>query len=262
MDKLKALWTRFLILKLWQKALVVFLAYVLIASITGIGGSSETPKSSTESSSSVQERSYPVEYLSHADINPATVSVRFGVKNDGTQPITPTCKIKMSDSSGTYSGYDFFDITDPIAAGVTKQVVVQLTITNEGSAYVDKFTGSCTAKTSDTASSAGQAVVISNIEDASWGDDQYELDENKEFPEDAGFWYGPSFKVNQPRMTQMDCSWTAFDKNGEVVGTHSFRANTLNDGTVTSYGPDEKWYIDSTQKIVNSVKSYDVKCTL
>ena len=167
MDKLKALWTRFLILKLWQKALVVLLAYVLIASVTGIGGSSDSPKSSTESSSSVQERSYPVEYLSHADINPATVSVRFGIKNDGTEAITPTCKIKMSDSSGTYSGYDFFDITDPIAAGVTKQVVVQLTITNEGSAYVDKFTGSCTAKTSDTGSSAGKDVIISDIQNMS-----------------------------------------------------------------------------------------------
>jgi hypothetical protein len=262
MDTLKDLWLRFLSLKLWQKAFVVFIVYLLITYLTGLGGSSDTPKTTSESSSTVQDRSYPVEYLSHADINPATVSVRFSIKNDGTQPITPTCKIKMSDSSGTYSGYDFFDITDPIAAGVTKQVVVQLTITKEGSAYVDKFTGSCTAKTSDTGTSAGKEVVVSNIEDDSWGDDQFELDENKKFPADAGFWYGPTFKVNQPSMTQMDCSWTAFDKNGNVVGTHSFRANTLNGGAVTAYGPDEKWYIDSTQKIVNSVKSYDVKCTL
>jgi hypothetical protein len=238
-------------------ALLIIVLYFISTLTNSPDNSTETEKSS-----STQTRSYEVNYLSHADINPATVSVRFGIKNDGTQPITPTCKIKMSDSSGTYSGYDFFDITDPIAAGVTKQVVVQLTITNEGSAYVDKFTGSCTAETSDTGTSAGKEVVVSDIEDASWGDDQYELDQNKEFPEDAGFWYGPSFKVDQPRMTQMDCSWTAFDKNGKVVGTHSFRANTLNEGSVTSYGPDEKWYIDSTQKIVNSVKSYDVKCTL
>ena len=120
--------------------------------------------------------------------------------------------------------------------------------------------GSDTATTS--AAPVTEEVAISFIEDASWGDDQYELDENKEFPEDAVFWYGPTFKVNQPRMTQMDCSWTAFDKNGKVVGTHSFRANTMNDGSATSYGPDEKWYVDSTQKIVNSVQTYDVKCTL
>jgi hypothetical protein len=238
-------------------ALLIIILYFISTLTNSSNNSIENSKPS-----STQTRSYEVNYLSHADINPATVSVRFGIKNDGTQPITPTCKIKMSDSSGTYSGYDFFDITDPIEAGVTKQVVVQLTITNEGSAYVDKFTGSCTAKTSDIGSSAGKEVIVSDIEDASWGDDQYELDENKEFPEDAGFWYGPSFKVNQPRMTQMECTWTAFDKNGNVVGTHSYRANTLNEGSVTSYGPDEKWYIDSTERIVKSVETYDVKCNL
>jgi hypothetical protein len=243
------------------KKIYIVLLIIVLCFISTLTNSPDN-STKTEKPSSTQTRSYPVNYLSHADINPATVSVRFGIKNDGTQPITPTCKIKMSDSSGTYSGYDFFDITDPIAAGVTKQVVVQLTITNEGSAYVNKFTGSCTAETSDTGTSAGKEVVVSDIEDGSWGDDQYELDENKEFPEDAGFWYGPTFKVNQPSMTQMDCTWTAFDKNGKVVGTHSYRANTLNGGSVTSYGPNEKWYIDSTQKIVNSVKSYDVKCTL
>ena len=249
MDKLKALWTRFLILKLWQKALVVLLAYVLIASVTGIGGSSDSPKSSTESSSSVQERSYPVEYLSHADINPATVSVRFGIKNDGTQPITPTCKIKMSDSSGTYSGYDFFDITDPIAAGVQKQVVVQLTITKEGAAYVDKFTGSCTAKTSDTGSSVGKAVVISSIQNCSDHDED-------------GWYWGACFKSDQQPMTQMDCTISALDSNGKEVGTHSYRANTVNDGTVVSYGQDVLWYVMSNKSTVQSIKSFDVKCTL
>lgn len=245
-----------------KKRFIIPIVLVVLSAIGSVTGGSEDSSTSSSTSSAEVERSYPVEYLSHADINPATVSVRFAVKNDGTQPITPTCKIKMSDSSGTYSGYDFFDITDSIAPAQSKQVVVQLTITNEGAAYVDTFTGSCTAKTSDTGTSAGTEVIVSDIEDNSWGDDQSELDENKEFPEDAGFWYGPSFKVNQPRMTQMDCSWTAYDKNKKVVGTHSFRANTLNDGSVTSYGPDEKYYIDSTQKIVNSVKSYDVKCTL
>jgi hypothetical protein len=51
-------------------------------------------------------------------------------------------------------------------------------------------------------------------------------------------------------------------EDGNVVGTHSYRANTLNEGSVTSYGPDEKWYIDSTERIVKSVETYDVKCNL
>jgi hypothetical protein len=246
MDKLKAIWTKFLTLKTWQKAVVVILLLSLISAPFNGGGSSD---SSSSSSASVQERSYPVEYLSHADINPATVSVRFGIKNDGTQPITPTCKIKMSDSSGTYSGYDFFDITDPIPAGVQKQVVVQLTITNEGSAYVDTFTGSCTAKTSDTGSSVGKAVVISNIKDCSDHDED-------------GWYWGACFNSDQQPMTQMDCVVKALDANGKEVGTHSYRANTVNNGVVVSYGQDVRWYVMSTKSVVQSIKSYDVKCTL
>jgi hypothetical protein len=246
MDKLKAIWTKFLTLKTWQKAVVVILLLSLISAPFNGGGSSDN---SSSSSASVQERSYPVEYLSHADINPATVSVRFGIKNDGTQPITPTCKIKMSDSSGTYSGYDFFDITDPIPAGVQKQVVVQLTITNEGSAYVDTFTGSCTAKTSDTGSSVGKAVVISNIKDCSDHDED-------------GWYWGACFNSDQQPMTQMDCVVKALDANGKEVGTHSYRANTVNNGVVVSYGQDVRWYVMSTKSVVQSIKSYDVKCTL
>lgn len=262
MDKLKTIWTKFLSLKMWQKGLVLLIAYALMTTVTGIGGSSDSSDSSAEGSSSAQERVYPVKYLRHAVINPATISVAFQVKNDGTQPIKPSCKIKMQDSSGTYKGYDFVNFLEDIAPNQSKEAVVQLTITKEGAAFADQFIGECSAATSDTGTNAGKEVIVSNIEDASWGDDQYELDENKEFPEDAGFWYGPSFKVNQPPMTQMDCTWTAFDRNGNVVGTHSYRANTLNDGSVTSYGPDEKWYVDSNERFVKSVDSYDVKCTL
>jgi len=236
----------------------VIIVFVLLGVIGALGGSGgetngqKTAGSSTSSSSSTGqavERSYPVDYLSHAAINPATVSVRFGIKNDGTQPITPTCKIKMSDSSGAYSGYDYFDITDPIAAGVTKQVVVQLTITKEGSAYVDKFTGSCIAKTTDIGSSAGKAVVISNIENCS--------------DHDADGWYwGACFKSDQQPMTQMDCTITALNSNGKEVGTHSYRANTVNDGTVIPYGQDVLWYVVSGKSTVQSIKSFNVKCTL
>jgi hypothetical protein len=245
-----------------KKRFIIPLAFVVLSAIGSVTGGSEESSTTSGTSSSEVERSYPVKYLRHAVINPATISVAFQVKNDGTQPVKPSCKIKMQDASGTYKGYDFVDFLENIAPNQSKEAVVQLTITNEGAAFADQFAGECSATTSDTGTNAGQEVIVSDIEDASWGDDQYELDENKEFPEDAGFWYGPSFKVNQPPMTQMDCSWTAFDKNGKVIGTHTFRANTLNDGSVTSYGQNEKWYVDSTEKIVKSVSSYEVKCTL
>jgi hypothetical protein len=205
---------------------------------------------SKASSSSVVKRSYPVEFVRAAAVNPATLTVVFNVKNDGTQPVKPSCSIGMQDSSGVYKGYDIFDLTNPISPNQTKQVAVQLTITKEGSAFANQFSGECTASTSDTGTNAGTAVVISDIQNFSATDGS------------EGWYWGASFKANQKPMTQMDCVVKALNNNGKVVGTTSYRGNTLNDGTVIGYGSDAKSLVDSTQSIVQSIKSFDVKCTL
>ena len=54
----------------------------------------------------------------------------------------------------------------------------------------------------------------------------------------------------------------ALDKNGKVVAETSYRANTLNDGTVIGYGSDAQSIVDSTKTIVQSIKAFDVMCTL
>jgi|LauGreSBDMM110SN_4_FD.fasta_scaffold12014_3 hypothetical protein len=226
-------------------ALLIIILYFISTLTNSTDDSTEATKSSL-----TQTRSYPVKYLSHADINPALVSVRFSITNNGTQPITPSCKIKMQDSSGVYKGFDYFDITDPITAGQSKQVVVQLTITKEGALFVDQFTGDCTAETSDTGTSSGTEVIISDIEDFSATDAS------------EGWYWGASFKANQQPMTQMDCVVKAMDKNNKVIGETSYRANTLNDGTVIGYGSDAKSLVDSTKSMVLAIKSFDVKCTL
>ena len=249
MNKLKAIWTKFLSLKTWQKVLVVILLLSLVSAPFSGGGSTDSPSQSS-SSASEQERSYPVKYLRHAVINPATISVAFQVKNDGTQPIKPSCKIKMEDASGTYKGYDIFEIIDPIEGSQTKQVIVQLTITNEGAEFADQFSGECTATTTDTGSNAGKAVVISDIEN-------FSATEGSE-----GWYWGASFKANQNPMTQMDCVVKALDKNGKIVGETSYRGNTLNDGTVIGYGSDAQSLVDSSKSIVLSIETFDVKCTL
>lgn len=250
MGTLKAVWAKFLTLKFWQKCLVIFLLYVMFSAITGFGSSSDTSKSASNGKS--VERSYPVEYVRHAVINPATISVAFDVKNDGTQPIKPKCTIRMQDASGTYKGFDFFDITDAIAANQTKEVVVQLTITKEGAEYVDTFSGECTAVTSDSGTNAGKSVVISEIKNFSATDGS------------EGWYWGASFKANQEPMTQMDCVVKALDKSGKVIGTTSYRGNTLNDGTVIGYGPgsDSKALVDASKSMVLAIKSFDIKCTL
>ena len=239
MDKIKVVWSKFLTLKTWQKILVIFVIYVLVSSVAGIGGSSNS--SNNSSSSESVKRSYPVSYVRSAAVNPATLAVVFNVTNDGTQPVTPSCTIRMQDSSGTYKGYDIFDITDAIAPSQTKQVIVNLTITKEGADFANQFSGECSATTTDKGTNAGQEVVISDIQN-------FSATEGSE-----GWYWGASFKANQKPMTQMDCVVKALDKNGKVVGETSYRANTLNDGTVIGYGSDAQSIVDSTKKIVISI---------
>ena len=249
MDKLKAIWAKFLSLKTWQKVLVVVLLLSLISAPFNGGDTSDT---STESSSPAEsvKRSYPVTYVRSAAVNPATLSVVFKVTNDGTESVKPSCTIRMQDSSGTYKGYDIFDIIDSIEGSQTKQVIIQLTITNEGAEYADQFSGECSATTTDTETNAGKSVVISDIVN-------FSATEGSE-----GWYWGASFKADQNPMTQMDCVVKALDKNGKVIGETSYRGNTLNDGTVIGYGSDAQSLVDSTKSMVLSIKSFDVKCTL
>jgi hypothetical protein len=249
MDKLRAIWTKFLSLKTWQKVLVVILLLSLVSAPFNGGGSSDSSKD-ISSTSEVVKRSYPVSYVRSAVVNPATLSVVFNVTNDGTQPINPSCTIRMQDSSGNYKGFDVFEITDAIAASQTRQIIVQLTITKEGADYADQFSGECIATTTDSGTNAGKEVLISDIQNFSATDDS------------EGWYWGASFKADQEPMTQMDCVVKALDNNGKVVAETSYRGNTLNDGTVIGYGKDAQSLPDSTKSIVLSIKSFDIKCNL
>ena len=246
MDKVKAIWAKFLSLKKWQKALTIFIAYVLIASVAGLESSSDSNSNSVTSI----ERTYPAKYVRHSVVNPATIAVAFDVTNDGTQPVKPSCKVRMQDVSGTYKGWDVVEFTKSIAPNQTQEVVVQLTITKEGANFVDQFSADCTATTTDSGTNAGKKVVISEIRNLSATDAS------------EGWYWIASFKANQPRQTQMDCSVKALNSAGKVVATTSYRAVTLNDGTVTEYGGSDKQLVDSTKSLVQSIKSFDVKCTL
>jgi hypothetical protein len=248
MDKLKALWAKFRSLKKWQKFVVILAAYVLFAWITGFGSASDNSDSaSTEKSVT---RNYPVEYLRHAVVNPATISVAFNVKNDGTQPVKPSCKVKMQDASGTYKGWDVIDFTKDIAPNQSLEVIAQLTITKEGAEYANRFSADCTATTSDTASNAGKKVEISQIRNLSATDSS------------EGWYWIASFKANQPPRTQMDCSVKALNSSGKIVAETSYRAVALNDGTVTEYGGSDKQLVDASKSLVLSIRSFEVKCTL
>ena len=254
MDKLKVYWTKFLGLKKWQKVVVVVLILSL-GSVLFSDTETDTPVTITEKVEPAPKtinRSYPVEYVRSFAVNPATLTVVFNILNDGTQPVKPSCDIRMEDASGTYRGFDVFDLIDAVPANGTKQVVVQLTITKEGAEFADQFTGKCTAETTDSGTLEGQGVKISEIRN-------FSATEGSE-----GWYWGASFKSDQPLATMMNCEVNALDGTGKVIGTTKFRGKAGNDGTVGAYGPNEgeKFLVDSTKSMVLSIKSFDVKCTL
>ena len=234
-----------------MKRISGFLSFLVIFSATLVlsGCSSSSSNDSSDNTDATKTRMYPVALMNAFAINPATLSIKFSVTNDGSQSVSPQCKITMQDASGTYRGWDIFYL-EPLAAGVTQQIVGTLTITKEGAQYANKFSGECIATTSDSLSSAGKEVVISDIENYSATDGS------------EGWYWMAQFKADQAPMTQMDCVVKALDKSGNVVGETAFRGNTLNGGYVTAYGPNERADVDASKSVVLSIKSFDVKCTL
>jgi hypothetical protein len=185
-------------------------------------------------------------------INPATISFRYRVTNDGTQPVTPDCTVSFQDPSGTYRGYDIFTPVEPIPAGVSQFYIGQLTITKEGAEFATEYEAECSATTTDIGTSAGKSVNISDIQNFSATDGS------------EGWYWGASFKADTKPNTQMDCVVKALDKDGKVIGETSYRATTANNGLVVAFGNEsrEKFLVDSTKAMVQSIKSFDVKCTL
>lgn len=256
MDKLKALWTKYRGLKQWQQIVLGLLILGLLSSPFN-GGSTDTSTTSTESSSSKDpnvgdsyKRSYPVSVETRAVINPATISFRYRVTNDGTQPVTPDCTISFQDPSGTYRGYDIFTPNEPIPAGVSQFYVGQLTITKEGAEYATEYEAECSATTTDIGSSKGKSVKISDIVN-------FSATEGSE-----GWYWGASFKADTKPNTQMDCVVKALDKDGKVIGETSYRATTAMNGTVVGFGSDAQSLVDSTKSMVLAIKSFDIGCTL
>lgn len=201
----------------------------------------------SESQQEAVNRSYPTTVESAAVISPSEISVAFRVKNDGTTPIEPSCKVKATDNTGTYKGV-YMGIQDSIAAGVSQRLVASIKISNEGAEFATEITAECSATTTDTDSSAGQGVSVSDVSECG-GDD-------------GSTWYwAPCFKVDAEPKTMMNCTADALNVDGEVVATMTYQATTLNDGTAIGYG-DNSGTQDTTAEIYKSISSLAVSCSL
>jgi hypothetical protein len=248
MNFLKKAWFTYRQLKTWLQILIALVVIGLIGSVTGQSNSATSTKVSENKTSS--SRVYSSTEISSFAINPATLSVKFRVTNDGTVPVTPDCTVKAKDASGTYSGFDIFSPVDPIKPGQSLLMVGQITITKQGAEFADQLSVNCVAQTMDTSSISGKQVSITNIEDCS----DYDPDANE-------WWWGACFKGSGlSPMTQMDCTSQALNSKGEVILTDEFRANTLNDGSIIHYGTGG--FPTTTKSNVKAIKSYKISCTL
>jgi hypothetical protein len=246
----------------WFKRKKIMIPLVLVALIIigSIGGGKKSPSSSSGStpttSTQTATRVYPSSVDGSAVVNPATLAVRFTVRNDGSQPVTPSCDLRAQDTSGTYSGFDLFTLTAPLAAGAMQHLVGDLTITKQGAAYATQITVKCSAETSDTSISQGKTVTVVDVSDCGFGYGAYDSD-NKTW-----YWGACAKASGVAPNTQMTCTQVGLDSAGKELARNTYTAVALNDLTITSYGQDQNVTLDTTKAIAKAIKSIQYTCEL
>ena len=196
-------------------------------------------------------RIYPASVDGYAVVDPATIVVRFTVRNDGIKAVSPTCTISLQNAGGAYHGFDIFTMNS-ISAGTTTHATGKITITSQGALYVTQSSISCTAKTSDNTVSSGKTVKVISVTNALGAYDQ-----------STGWYWGGIIKVGGVGPnTQLKCKEIARDASGKVIATHSFEAVTFNDGTLTGYGQGQDPTVNATKAIAQAIKSVSASCTL
>lgn len=194
------------------------------------------------------EREYPLELIDYVVINPATIEFRFNVTNDGTQPVTPNCTIRVQDPSGTYRGFDIFTPTSPINPGVTQLLTGQLTVTKEGAAWANEWSGNCVATTTDTGSAKSQEIKIFDIVNCT------------DFDSAEGEWFwGSCFKADVSPRAKLRCEVEGLNNSGEIIATQRYQAVVGNNQAVMPIG--DYVFPSTTKSIANAISDFNIECT-
>ena len=98
----------------------------------------EEPEEKPES-----EASYNAEAGLYTAVDPATLKVSVSVENTGDKPGKPSCTVRGSNESGSYSGFDIFDAEEELQPGEEHNFNALITITNEGARFVDNVSADC-----------------------------------------------------------------------------------------------------------------------
>ena len=127
------------------KITIVIITGVIGAVFVGLfmSASNSMKKSQSAKPTELKSTSYQAKVMSYDPIDPATLRVRVKVKNIGQSDGKPNCSVNASNPSGSYKGWDVFELDKPITPGSEDYFNGQLVITNEGAAFVDSVTVSC-----------------------------------------------------------------------------------------------------------------------
>jgi hypothetical protein len=141
---LSKVWTRYRALPGWvQVAIVVVL---LIAGLTSSGEEEPTPTATEETQETDEPTPGAAELRSRVTdfqaLNPAALQVFIITRNTGDAPGEASCTVRASDPSGSYSGFDLFDVGE-IGPGDLQRWNGTITIENEGAAFVTDVTVDC-----------------------------------------------------------------------------------------------------------------------
>lgn len=137
--------------KLGNNKFTYILIGVVLLVVGIIGAALPTPETQTKKVTVVQQNAtqqvktspaYESTVTDYKVVNPATIQFTARVKNTGNGSGTPNCKVKGTDSSGTYKGYDYFKI-DPLEPSKEQTFNGNITITKEGAVYVTDMQITC-----------------------------------------------------------------------------------------------------------------------
>lgn len=130
-------------------AAVVLGGLFLLAAVNSRGGEDEQPAAEpevtmpAEAAEEDEATTFKGKVRQIMVVNPATVRFSAMVKNTGDVASSPSCFVMISDVSGTYEGYDSFDLERELAPGDRTVFTGDLTITNEGAAYANRWDIEC-----------------------------------------------------------------------------------------------------------------------
>lgn len=99
--------------------------------------------SSTELAGPIKAPKFKAKLAGAKVLDPATIRVFISVKNVGDAAGYASCFVMVQNGSGTYQGYDSFDVPDIIRPGKYGGFNGDIVVTNEGAAYVTEHSIEC-----------------------------------------------------------------------------------------------------------------------